>query len=178
MRTITIALLVLTCAGAAVAGPRARQPQTSCRVYFMAVEQDETTVNLRMVGLNSKQGDWYRKDGQRKEYAGICVANATASDEQVPLESGSESHVEAIVASASLYLIAWEEHRVYVPDTNGGHYAFSANGTLSVWDRTAQNGQGDFVPIGPIHATNRTIFSSSSVSLLKAALKEIGNRSR
>jgi hypothetical protein len=32
---------------------------------------------------------------------------------------------------------------------------------------------GNFVPVGPVHQTNRTILSSSSVSLLKYAIKEI-----
>jgi len=64
--------------------------------------------------------------------------------------------------------LEWEEHQVFVPDENGGHYAFSANGILY---RMEFSGKGSAIPIGPVHQTNRTIFSSSSLSLLKAAIK-------
>jgi hypothetical protein len=126
-----------------------------------------------MLGLNKKQGDWYRKNGNQKEFTGICVANASESGEQVPLEAGSEEHISRTVGDSPLYLIAWEEHRVFVPDNQGGHYAWSANGTLSRWENSDNENGGKFVPVGPIHNTNRTILSSSSLSLLKEAIIQI-----
>ncbi len=80
-----------------------------------------------------------------------------------------------IVGDTPFYLIFWEEHRVFLPDSDGGHRAFSANGTLSKWDNSKPNGQ-NFVPFGPVHNTNRTILSSSSVSLLKDAIKQIRHK--
>lgn len=148
---------------AAVAQPKVKGP---CKVFFIAVEQDAITVNLRMVGLNKSQNDWYRKN--QKDFAGVCLVHANQSNERVPLESLSEDYINSIVGDSSLYLIAWEQHRVFVPDSDGGHYAYSANGTLSRWE----NGK-KFIPAGPVHNTNRTILSNSSVSLLKDAIKDI-----
>jgi hypothetical protein len=170
MTTIAAAaLLSFGVAGVALTGSEGAPP---CKVFFVAVEQDELTVQLRMVGLNKKQGDWYKQNGSHKEFSGICLANANESGERVPLEAGSEEYLSRTVGNSPLYLIAWEEHKVFVPDDQGGHYAFSANGTLSKWDNTKSDG-GRFVPVGPVHNTNRTILSSSSVSLLKDALREI-----
>jgi hypothetical protein len=153
------------------------EPQSPCKVYFVAAEQDEeVTVNLQMVGLNEHQSDWYKKHGD--QFAGICPADLDPTGKRVVLDEASESQLQSIVGDAPLYGIVWEEHRVFVPDTNGGHYAWSANGILSVWDRATNNGKGALTPIGPIHNTNKTIFSSSSTSLLKDALKEIQDREK
>lgn len=157
--------------GVALAKPKTKAP---CKVFFVVLEQDEATVNLKMVGLNKKQSDWYRKDGNQKEFAGVCVVHANASGDQIALESISEEYINGTVGNSPLYMIAWEEHKVFVPDKNGGHYAYSSNGTLSKWqsDNTKPDGR-IFVPVGPVHNTNRTILSSYSVSLLKDAIKEI-----
>jgi hypothetical protein len=159
-------------------GPADAKDKVSCKVFFVAVEQDEITVNLQMVGLNKKQSDWYRKNGNQKEFAGVCVVNANQSGEQVPLESGSEEYIHRIVGNSPLYLVAWEEHRVFIPNNQGGQYAFSANGTLSRWEKGSNDNGGKFVPVGPVHNTNRTVLSSASVSLLKAAIKDIRRKER
>lgn len=164
----TATLLFLSFAVALAADSKAK---TGCKVYFIAVEDDEITVGLKMIGLNKKQKDWYQKDGNLKDFAGVCSVNANESGVPVPMESGSNEYIERIVGEAPLYMIAWEEHRVFVPDETGGHYAYSANGILSRMDRTAP--KSTFVPVGPIHATNRTVLSSSSVSLLKNAIRAI-----
>lgn len=168
-RVAAVALLLFGFAEMAVTKPVEKAP---CKAFFMVIEQDEMTVNLRMVGLNKQQNDWYQKEGDLKEFAGVCLVNASASGERVPLESISEDHINRIVGASPLYEITWEEHRVFVPDNNG---AFSSNGTLSRWDDTKPDG-GTFVPVGPVHNTNRTILSSSSVSLLKDAIKEIRHK--
>jgi hypothetical protein len=167
-------IMLLCIPGMAGAGSKNEAP---CKVFFVMVEQDEVTVNLKMVGLNKQQSNWYKKDGNQKEYAGVCIAQASQSGEQVALESGSEEYINRTVGDSPLYLIAWEEHKVFVPDNNGGHYAYSSNGTLAKWrsDNTRPDG-GSFVPVGPVHNTNRTILSSSSLSLLKDAIKEIRRR--
>lgn len=170
-RVVLILLPVLLTGSAAFAKAKSTVP---CKVYFIAAEQDERTVNLQMVGLNSEQSSWYRKHGDK--FVGICLVNGDATGKRVVLDNTSESYVDGIVGSAPLYAVMWEEHRVFVPDNNGGHYAWSANGILSLWDEAADNGKGDFRPIGPVHNTNRTILSSSSTSLLKDALKEIQDR--
>jgi hypothetical protein len=128
-----------------------------------------------MVGLNKQQSDWYQKEGDQKEFAGVCFVNASASGDRVPLESISEDYINRIVGASPLYEITWEQHLVFVPDKNGGHYAYSSNGTLSRWDDTKPDG-GTFVPVGPAHNTNRTILSSPSVSLLKDVIKQIRHK--
>lgn len=150
--------------------------QADCKVFFVAVEHDEQTSNLNMVGLNKEQQDWYRKHGG-KEAPGICLVNGTEKGQRVTAETVDENFVAKAVGSAPLYSIAWEEHLVYVPDDSGGHRAYVANGILSIWTASAKGGEGDFVALAPIHNKNRTILSSTSVSLLKDGLAEIQKRS-
>jgi hypothetical protein len=173
-KVAAVILLLVGLAGVLIGKPKDQAP---CKVFFVMVEQDELTVNLKMVGLNKQQSNWYKKDGNQKEYAGVCIVHANESGAQVALESGSEEYINRTVGDSPLYLVAWEEHKVFVPDTRGGHYAYSASGTLSKWrsDNIKPDG-GNFVPLGPVHQTNRTILSSSSVSLLKYAIKEIRRR--
>ena len=173
-KVAAVILLFVGCAVVLIGKPKDQAP---CKVFFVLVEQDEVTVNLKMVGLNKQQSSWYKKEGNQKDYAGVCIVHANESGEQIALESGSEEYINRTVGDSPLYLVAWEEHKVFVPDTKGGHYAYSANGTLSKWrsDNTKPDG-GSFVPVGPVHQTNRTILSSSSVSLLKYAIREIRHR--
>jgi hypothetical protein len=146
-------------------------PAGACKAYFVVTEKDEKTVNLNMLGLNETQAKWYKKHGG--EFPSLCPVNGDPSGKRITLpDAASESYIDSIVGDAPLYFIAWEEHRLYVPDGNGGHYAWSANGILSRWDQSKQ----DFVSIAPIHNTNRTILSSSSVSMLKDGLQEIQSR--
>ena len=172
LNRVATSLLLFGIAGVAGAGSKDKAP---CKAFFVAVEQDEATVNLKMAGLNKPQNGWYKKSGNQGEFAGVCLVNANETGERVPLESASEQYISRIVGDSPLYLISWEEHRVLVPDDQGGHYAFSGNGILSRWDASKPNGQ-DFVSVGPVHNTNRTILSSSSVSLLKDAIKQIDTR--
>jgi hypothetical protein len=142
-------------------------PSNSCKAYFIVTEQDAATVNLAMIGLNEVQQKWYNKEGG--EFPGLCVVNGNATGRRIPLDSGSETYINSVVGKAPLYSIAWEEHKDFVPDDSGGHYAWSANGILSRWNYETS----DFVAIGPIHNENKTILSSSSTSLLKDGLKLI-----
>jgi hypothetical protein len=161
-KVAAVILLLVGCAGVLIGKPKDQAP---CKVSFVMVEQDEMTGNLTMVGLNKQQSRWYKKEGNQKDYAGVCTVDANESGEQTALESGSEEYINRTVGDSPLYLVAWEEHRVFVPDTKGGHYAYSATGTLSKWrsDNTNPDG-GSFVPVGPVHNTNRTILSSSGDS--------------
>jgi hypothetical protein len=164
--------------GALVSAPNTfakDKTEKNCKVYFMVVEHDELTSNLNMVGLNQPQREWFEKHGA-KDAPGLCLVNGNAAGSRVTVETADENYIESIVGTSPLYSIAWEEHRVFVPDNNGGHNAFQASGILSIWTATADGGKGDFVPISPVHDTNRTIFTSSSASLLKSALKELGKR--
>lgn len=171
-RVAALSLWLFGIANVAGAGSK---DKATCQAFFVAVEQDEATVSLKMAGLNKPQGDWYKKSGNQGEFAGVCIVNANETGERVPLESGSEQYMSRIVGDSPLYLVSWEEHRVFVPDDQGGHYAFRANGILSKWDARKPNGQ-NFVAVGPVHNTNRTILSSSSVSLLKDAIKQIRHK--
>ena len=178
MPKIVALFVVLLCFGVlhnpvyAEKKPPANSP---CKVYFTVVEHDTETSMLNMIGLNKPQADWWAKHGSR-EAPGLCLMNGNAKGERVTTESADEAYVDSIVKSSPLYSVAWGEERVFVPDTNGGHYAFSALGILSVWTPSANGGKGDFVAVCPVHDTNRTILSSSSLSLLKEALEEIKKR--
>lgn len=138
----------------------------------MVVEHDEQTSNLNMVGLNRPQQEWYDKHGA-KEAPGFCLVNGNATGMRVTVENSDEKYIQSVVGTAPLYSIAWEQHQVFIPDDQGGHYAYRSTGILSIWNSSAKGGEGDFIPISPVHNTNRTILSSSSASLLKDALKEI-----
>jgi hypothetical protein len=151
------------------------KPAEACKVYFMAVERDTQTSKLNMVGLNKPQADWWKKHGAR-DAPSVCLVNGNATGERVTAESVDEKYIEGVVQSAPLYSVAWGEEKEFVPDSDGGHYAYDARGILSVWSPSANKGEGDFIAVGPIHNTNRTILSSSSLSLLKDALVEIRKR--
>lgn len=147
----------------------------ACRAYFIALEQDEETVNLRMVGLNRSQADYYADYGGR--YPNICVVNADPSGKRVAingLDDSFDDHVSSVTAGRPLYLIQWEEHRVVVPDSNGGHNAWSANGALYHWDYEKK----DFIAVCPVHNVNRWIFYSAAVSLLEEGLREVADREK
>ena len=169
MKIVLFAFIpLLACSLLAFSAPKDNAP---CKAFFMAIEQDDSTVSLKMAGLNKLQYDWYRKAGNKKEFAGVCLAPANASGQQVPVEVISDEYMNGI-GDAPFYLLAWEQHQVFVPDNNGGHYAFSSNGTLSRWEKSKPKGK-NFVVIGPVHNTNRTILSSSSISLLKELIRQI-----
>ena len=179
MKNCRNSIALAICAGILFVPPVSfakNNPQQECKVYFTIVEHDEETSNLNMVGLNHSQQEWFEKN-REKEAPGICLVNGDATGMRVTLESSDEKYAEQIVGTKPFYSIAWEEHQIYVPVGNSGHYAYIATGILSIWTPSANKGDGDFVTLSPVHSTNRTIFSSSSVSLLKDALKYIAKRS-
>ena len=148
----------------------------ACKMYFMVVEHDIETSNLNMTGLTEPQRNWWTKH-RANEFRGICHIDGNRSGERVTVETADEPYIDGIVGSSPLYSIAWGEERIFVPDKNGGHYAWSAHGILSIYSAAANAGKGDFVSIAPVHDTNHTVFSSSALSLLKEALAEIRKRS-
>jgi hypothetical protein len=177
MQTID-AIAALLCCGV-LCGPahaeKKSQTNVACKVYFMVVEHDTQTSNLNMVGLTKPQAEWWEKHGAR-ETPGICLVNGNSKGERVTVESSDEAYIDRIVKSAPFYSVAWGEERIFVPDQNGGHGAFSAHGILSIWTPSADEGKGDFIAVCPIANSNRTILSSASLSLFKDALEEIKRR--
>src|SRR5580658_7256579 len=130
MRSALAIVIALTLYYPASAKDRKRptDPGSSvCKVYFVVAEQDAVTVNLPMVGLNDEQRGWYKKDGG--EFPTLCLVNADASGKRVVANDSSafDSYLDSVVGASPLYMITWEEHRVFVPDNNGGHYAWSAS---------------------------------------------------
>src|SRR5437867_1354028 len=87
IRAVAVSLLVLNCA--ALALPKSKAP---CKVFFVVVEQDAGTLNLKMVGLNKNQNEWYRKDDELSK--GVCLRNPDQSGEQIALESVSEDYLD------------------------------------------------------------------------------------
>ncbi len=179
MKDCRFSVVISICAGILFA-PQAsfakNKPHQDCKVYFTIVERDEQTSNLNMIGLNRPQQEWYEKSGV-KEMPELCLVNGDATGMRITVESIDEKYAESIVGTRPFYSIMWEEHQIYVPDSAGGHYAYVATGILAIWTPSANKGDGDFVTLSPVHSTNRTIFSSSSVSLLKDALNYIAKRS-
>lgn len=159
------ALLLLTTAAYAK-----EKPPQKCDSYFTMVEQDNFTEKLAMAGLNAGQLKWYRKDGAAKEYAGVCVLLPNNSGKRVPAESLKDSKMPEPEAGKPIYVVQWRLTQVFVPDSNGGHYAYNASGILS---RLGSDPNGNLVPIGPVHDTSRTILSDPTISLLKAVIKQI-----
>lgn len=175
-RVLAVVLVVMgLCLPLAARKKRPNGPGSpACKAYFVVAEQDSVTVNLPMVGLNDKQADWYRKHGG--DFPILCLVNADPSGKRTVAKDSPafDSYLDSVVGTAPLYMIVWEEHRLFVPDGNGGHYAWSASGVLSAWDPVKK----DFAPLFPLHNTNHTILTSSSVSLLKDGLREISERER
>ena len=89
-----------------------------CKAYFIVVEQDAVTVNLKMIGFNDPQQSWYAKHGG--EFPGLCPVTGDATGKRMTLDAASQDHLESVVGTSPLFEIAWEEHKVFVPDTNGG----------------------------------------------------------
>jgi hypothetical protein len=145
----------------------------SCKAYFVITEQDYETSNLNMAGFNKPQEKWWGKNA--KKTPEICYLDANPKGGQVPLDSLSNSFVDSN-KNLPIYAITWGETKYFVPDNNGGHNAYDARGVLSIWAPAADSGKGNFVTIGPVHNTNRTILSSSAISMLKEALNEIKKR--
>lgn len=187
-------LLVCCLAIAFVTQAKTKTPG-ACKVYFTAVENDEITVGLTMVGLNKPQASWYKKHGDRDKFSGICFVKS----------------VSDAPASVPLYAVVWGEHlasRPYtyhyqtneqvsgtVTDSNGdtstvqtnvpvehtesGESRFYvADGWLATWDRTANAANGAYTPIAPLHNHNTTKFTSASTSLLKDAMEQIAQREK
>jgi hypothetical protein len=144
-----------------------------CKVYFVIAEQDYETSNLNMAGFNKPQEKWWSKNA--KKTPEICYLNANPKGGQAPLESLNDSFVNSD-KNLPIYAITWGESKYFVPDNNGGHNAYDARGVLSLWTPAADSGKGNFVTIAPVHNTNKTILSSSSISMLKEALSEIKKR--
>jgi len=55
LNRVATSLLLFGIAGVAGAGSKDKAP---CKAFFVAVEQDEATVNLKMAGLNKPQNGW------------------------------------------------------------------------------------------------------------------------
>jgi hypothetical protein len=160
-----VLLLTATAAHASKNDPR------QCSSYFLMVEQDESTSNLAMAGLNKGQLDWINKDGGKKEYAGVCPILPTVTGKRVPTASLKDGLPdEAKLAGKPIYVIEWKQVRLFVPDTTYGHYAYPSSGVLY---RMGDDPEGKLSPVGPVHDTSRTILSDATISLLKAAIKQI-----
>jgi hypothetical protein len=188
---VIAALATASLSRSALAKPK---PSAPCRVYFLAVEQDEITVGLSMEGLNKPQEHWYRKHGDRDKWAGVCFAKTA----NVPV-------------GATLYLISWGEHLVSEPysyetsepvtqdvdgtvtDDNGntsqvngtmaGSVPVEHTGTRSGYVADGRlyllnSAKGKFEPVAPLHSGQgfswgNLHFSSASTSLLKNGIKQI-----
>jgi hypothetical protein len=167
---MTLAVIVLALLSAVGASAHKDKPVTPCTAYFMVVEQDAATVNLALTGLNGPQADWYNK----QKNMSICFLSADASGRGRRVvadkdDSTFNSYVDSKVGSTPLYIIVWANQLLY---NRAGNAYYDASGTLNLWDTKKQ----DFVPVGPIHNTNATIFTSSSASLLKAGIAEIAHQ--
>jgi hypothetical protein len=163
---------LIVCA-ATVAGLAKPKPKPPCKVYVVVEEQDMLTDALPMDGLNKPQHDWYKKHGEQGEYAGVCVVGW---EYQETRENFFKHNSLPTPGSAPVYAVLWSAKLVNSLYEGTTRQNYVASGRLEVFDPTANQGKGDFVPIGPLHNTNRWRFTSSSVSLLKAGLEWIAGR--
>jgi hypothetical protein len=140
-----------------------------CESFLMMVEQDGVTSDLAMTGLTDGQINWIRKNQNKDEVRGICPFPFNPKNKRVPATLVQDPDSGQLDARP-LYVVKWKQEKSYVPDNNDGHYAIIASGILYRMD---MSGDGKLIPIGPVHDTNRTILSDSTVSLLKYVLKQI-----
>jgi hypothetical protein len=159
------ALLLLTIP--AFAGKKTTK---NCSSYFAMVEQDDFTEKLAMAGFTNGQNKWYEKHSDDKEYGGVCVLLPNTTGQRVPAASLKDANMPEPEPGKPVFVVAWHLTQGFVPDNNGGHYAYYASGVLS---RLGTDPQGNLIPIGPVHDTSRTIFSDPAISLLKAVIKQI-----
>jgi hypothetical protein len=135
----------------------------------MMVEQDGITSDLAMTGLTNAQIDWIRKNQNKPEVRGICPFPFDSKNKRVPATLVQDP-APTELGARPLYVVRWKQERSFVPDGSGGHFAIVSSGILYRMD---MSGDGKLVPIGPVHDTNRTILTDSSVSLLKYVLRHI-----
>ena len=60
--------------------------------------------------------------------------------------------------------------------TSGIKRYYLADGFLTVWNPSANQGKGAFAPVGPLHNHNHFVFTSASTSLLKDGLEQVAER--
>jgi hypothetical protein len=166
-----IALALLVCASTMLAGQISQSDAlpSYCESFLMMVEQDGATSDLAMTGLTDNQIDWIRKNQNKDEVRGICPFPFDSKNKRVPATLVKDPN-EAQLGSKLVHVVKWKQEKTLVPDNNGGHFAIVASGILYRMD---MSGEGKLIPIGPVHDTNRTILSDSSVSLMKYVLKQI-----
>ena len=97
---------VLVCAFPSSAKPKQSAP---CRAYVIVVEHDEGTVGLTMVGLNKPQQNWYKKNGMKGNYAGVCPLNPNSQEAVDALPSQPPNGISPVLP---VYSIVWGEHLV------------------------------------------------------------------
>jgi hypothetical protein len=167
-----IALVLLLEAATVLAG-QTSQPvidlPSYCKSFLMMVEQDGATSDLAMTGLTDHQIDWIRKNQNKEEFQGICPFPFDPNNKRVPATLVKDPD-QAHLGTRPLYVVRWKQERTFVPDNDNGHFAIAASGILYRMD---MSGEGKLIPIGPVHDTNRTILSDSTVSLLKYVLNQI-----
>ena len=127
------------------------------------------TSDLAMTELTEGQIDWIRKNQHKSEVIGICPFSFDRTNKRISATLVKDPDPAAINGKP-MYVVRWKQEKAFVPDSNGGHYAIVASGILYRMD---MGGGGNLVPIGPVHDTNHTIFTDSTVSLLKNVLKQV-----
>ena len=102
---IAILLILPLATGAA---PKVPAP---CKVYFLVVENDQTTAGLTMSGLNKPQASWYEKHGDRDKFSGICFVppSATTTDGVTVAARNVSAKVRAASAPATAFAEAWSK---------------------------------------------------------------------
>ena len=94
-RVAAFSLLLFGIIVAAGAGSKDKAP---CKVFFVAVEQDEATVNLKMAGLNTAQNDWYTRKAIKDNLPGYVWSKRTRQANGFPWSLGPNSTSAASLA--------------------------------------------------------------------------------
>ncbi len=152
-------LAILLCCSTVLAGAATQSVDLPgyCESFLMMVEQDGVTSDLAMTGLTKAQIDWIRKNQDKPEVRGICPYPFDPKNKRVPATLVQDPAPPELGARP-LYVVRWKQEKIV------------SSGILYRMD---MSGDGKLLPMGPVHDTNRTILTDSSVSLLKYVLKQI-----
>ncbi len=144
-RRVGVAVALLLLGTSASAKPKVPAP---CKVYFIALENDNATRGAALLGLNRPQAKWYGKHGDRGGFSGICYLR-------------DASRISSASISAPVYEILWGETRdteIYSYTTRETATATSSSSDGTTTDTTAQ------VPVA--HTASSTSFHSNALLLL------------
>jgi len=87
MKTLALALLCCLATPAFAAKPK---DKLACTSFLILIEHDAQTMNLNMAGANDPQIKWYAKDGNQKEFAGVCLISPDSTGKRIVIRDDQD----------------------------------------------------------------------------------------